>query len=830
MATNRGLYAFEENLQGAQPKILFLDSLKVADGLPSNFVNAVVQGPHKELWIGTKEGLCLYQDGKMQQLTTKDGLASDNCTSLLIDHHNGLWVGTSKGLSYFDGQSFVSYNHKTGLISPSINCLFLDDRKRLWIGTSNGISVLDILKVPEKATPPRLYMEPLLVDRKPVKTTSGVTLRYNQRLDVQFQALTLIHPEGIRYQYRMDGEPWQETSRNFLNYNRILAGTHLLEIRAKKYNSNWSVIQRIEIKVTPPFWLTWWAFALYGIALILVMYGVIRWRSQKLIKDKLRLEQIVAKRTQVLEQQKEEIVSQAEKLKEMDQVKSRFFSNISHEFKTPLTLIIGPAEKLLGVKKMSLVKTYSQYILANAHRLMKLINQLMDVSKIESGKMELNLSTGNLATFLSQIFHSFELLAQQKDIQMELQVSEPDIVGDFDEDKLEKIFFNLLSNALKFTPAKGKVIFSLEALEEQVKVTVADTGMGISPKQLPSVFERFYQADDSGTRAHEGTGIGLTLVKELVDLHEGTINVVSEADQGTTFTVELPFVRKTNVVGAKDFSGNRFAPAFTALVSEESPVNEETSLERNTLLIVEDNVEIQTFIATELSPFYEILLANNGQEGISLALQKVPDLIISDVMMPKVDGFAMVKMLRANEATSHIPIVILSAKSSFESKITGLEIGGDDYLTKPFSVKELLLRVTNMLERRDRIQEILRQQLALPNESLKVTAKSLPPSEKAFLAKATAIVEQNIDNLEFDVTAFCEAIGMSRSNLYRKSKALTGLSIVEFIRTTRLKKAATLLKESTDKIEVIALQVGFSDVTYFNKCFKKQFGVSPGKY
>ncbi|HAS39189.1 MAG TPA: hybrid sensor histidine kinase/response regulator [Microscillaceae bacterium] len=826
MATNQGLYVFRENRQKAKPKIELLDSLKVADGLPSNFVNTVAKGANGELWIGTKEGVCYYQNGEIRKITAKNDFVLGNCTSLVIDHWGGVWVGTSKGLAYFDGERFVNYNHKTGLVSPSINCLFLDKRKRLWVGTSKGISMMEISQKPGLVTAPRFYIEKILVNRKPIKISSEVILQYNQRLDIQFQALTFVYPEGIHYQYRLDDEPWQDTRLNFLNYNRFPTGYHTLELRARKYNSDWSTIRGIVIEVNPPYWLTWWAFSAYVVLAILVVYAIIRWRSRQLIKDKLRLERLVAKRTQELEHQKEEIASQAEKLKEMDQVKSRFFANISHEFKTPLTLIIGPAEKLLGVKKLSPVKMYSQYILANAHRLMKLINQLMDVSKIDSGKMFLQVKRGNLTTFLTQIFHSFELLAQQKNIQMELQIPEKEMVGDFDEDKIEKIFFNLLSNALKFTPEGGKVSFAITQTGNQISATIADNGAGIAEEQLVHIFDRFYQADDSGTRAHEGTGIGLALVKELVTLHEGTIKVESQLQQGTTFTVVLPFEQKALI----DLAPNTPTDVIAPVMREELPIIEDVTAEKNTVLIVEDNREIKDFIAAELAPFYTVLSANNGAEGIASALEHVPDLIVSDVMMPKVDGLEMVKQLREHEVTSHIPMMLLSAKSDFESKIAGLETGGDDYLTKPFSAKELLLRVKNMLDRRDKLREALSRQIVRPENVAELPQRAMPSKEEAFLKKMTEIVEQNMDKPNFDVGYFCQEIGMSRSNLFRKMKALTNQSIVEFIRGIRLRKAATLLKETNDKVESIALQVGFNDISYFNKCFKKQFGVTPSKY
>ncbi|OJJ14306.1 hypothetical protein BKI52_43280 [marine bacterium AO1-C] len=831
MATNQGLYAFKENRQKTKPTIEFLDSLKVADGLASDFINTVAKGANGELWIGTKEGLCLYQNGKIQQWSAKDDLVSNNCTSILVDHNGYVWIGTPKGLSYFDRQRFINYNHKTGLASPTVNCLFLDDRKRLWIGTSKGISMLDISQKLTHVAPPRLYIDRLLVNRKPVNVSSALVLKYNQRLDVYFQALSFVHPEGIRYEYRLNGEPWQETPINFVSYNRFPTGDHVLEIRAKKYNSNWSVVKSIRFEVTPPFWFTWWALVLYTIILGGLLYGVAKWRSRKLEKDKLRLEKLVAKRTYELEQQKEEIASQAEQLKEMDQVKSRFFANISHEFKTPLTLIIGPAEKLLvATKQMKKIKTYSQYILANAHRLMKLINQLMDVSKIDSGKMSLQPTTGNLTTFLRQILNSFELLAQQKNIQLELQTKQAAIVCDFDEDKIEKIFFNLLSNALKFTPDEGKVTLTLTQVDAQVSITVSDTGAGIPTHQQPFIFDRFYQVDDSGTRAYEGTGIGLALVKELVMLHEGTIEVESLPAQGTSFTVKLPLTQKESHASITDSALPSLPQVPASGIATQDLPEQMADTTKNTLLVVEDNPELREFIVSELSSIYHVLSAKNGAEGIDLALKNVPDLIVSDVMMPKVDGFELVKTLRQNQVTSHIPIIILSAKSSFESKITGLEIGGDDYLTKPFSAKELLLRVRNMLDRRDRLREVLTQSISIPAIATKPKKRGISSKEDTFLEKAVEIVEQNLRNPAFDVAFFCQEIGMSHSSLFRKLKALTNMTIMEFVRTIKLKKAAELLQQTEDKVEDVAFQAGFNDISYFNKCFKKQFGVTPSEY
>ena len=830
VATNKGLFAIRDSKNKQRNFLEIIDSITVKNGLSSNLINVTTQGKNGELWIGTKEGLCLLENGTITQFNTEDGLISNNCTHLLVDHHNNLWIGTPKGLSYFDGKGFTNYNHKTGLSSSNISYLYIDNQKRLWIGTSKGLSVLNIKRKSSFVPPPKLYLENIRVNGIKVQSTTNMSLNYYEGLDVSFQALTFVHPEGIQYQYRLDGGAWKQTRLNFIGYNRFTAGIHTLEIRARKFNSSWSSTKKISFEVKLPIWRRSWAVIGYLIILVLLMNLIVKRRSQKLEKEKLHLEKVVAERTHQLEQQKEEITLQAEKLKEMDQIKSRFFSNISHEFKTPLTLIIGPAEKILTAPKPKLAKTYAQYILANADRLMKLINQLMDVSRMESGKMILQTEEGDLVAFLGQILQSFELLARQKSIHIDIQTTQEEIICDFDRDKIEKIFFNLLSNALKFTPEKGKVTLQMEQDADQIKMTVSDTGTGMPPEQLPHIFDRFYQVDSSKTRAYEGTGIGLSLVKELIDLHQGTIQVKSQPGMGTEFKVTLPFEKSGRQ--PVTIPANHNDNLQDALSEDQQSQSSSQKADQNTILVVEDNPELREFIVNELSHSYQVLEAKDGAEGVASGLKNIPDLIISDLMMPKVDGFKLLKTLRNKVDTSHIPIIILTAKASFENRIAGLEKGGDDYLTKPFSPKELLLRVNNMLERRDRMRDMLVRSIIQPNASAEAASKpQLNAQEEDFLQSAVEIIEKHLHNTSFDVAFFCKEIGMSQSSLFRKLKALTKMSIVEFIRSIKLKKAAVLLKQKDyDTIEEIALKSGFNDISYFNKCFKKQFGVTPKDY
>lgn len=835
IATNRGLISFKVSKMPQQKETLqFLDTLSIANGLISNHINAVKKVSDTELWIGTKEGLCNLKDGKWTCFNTKNGLIANNCTSLALDAHGLLWIGTPKGLSYFDGKKFTNYNHKTGLIASDVSCLFLDSKQRLWIGSSKGISALDLSNLPQKNAPPDLYIEKIEFNGISKPLSSSLSLAYNSNLKIYFRALTYAYPEGTRYQYRLNQGKWINTTSSFVEYGVFRSGAYTFEVRAKKFNSEWSLPKVISFEVIPPFWMTWWAIMGYCLGLVLVVYSIVRWRSKKLEKEKIKLEQLVIKRTYELAQQKEEIASQAEKLKEMDKMKSHFFSNISHEFRTPLTLIIGPAEKLQNSVQDASAKVQSQSILINAKRLLKLINQLLDFSKLESGKMVIQPKTQKINIFLKNIIHSFELLAQQKNINLKFTAPNEDILYEFDHDKLEKVFFNLLSNAFKFTPEGGLISIDLIRQGKNLDILLSDTGIGISEKSIPFIFDRFYQADSSQTRAHEGTGIGLSLVKEFIELHGGSIKANSKLNKGTSFLIRLPISEnKEQPISALPVA-NPNAPKEPSPRAETSDITKkiisQNNAAKNTVLIVEDNEELRKFVCAELVSTYNVIEAVDGSEGIAKAIELVPDLIISDVMMPKTDGFELLSTLKNNTNTSHVPIIILSAKASFESKITGLETGGDDYLTKPFSPRELLLRIRNMLDRRDKLRNIFMQSISKPDIAIEPSQITVTSMDESFLKKAIEIVETHIMTPQFDVSFFSREMGMSPSGLFKKLKALTSLSTTEFIRSIKLKRAASLIQQKSGRIDEIAFQAGFNDISYFNRCFKKQFGVTPKKY
>ena len=522
------------------------------------------------------------------------------------------------------------------------------------------------------------------------------------------------------------------------------------------------------------------------------------------------------------------------KLQETDQLKSKFFANISHEFRTPLSLILAPVEeKLLSPGLMTSDRECFSLIRRNANRLLTHINQLLDLSKLEAGKMELRVQKGDIKKFIAEVSASFNSWAKLKEINFLKNLSDFDESW-FDSDKLEKILNNFLSNAFKFTPSGGTVELSVNRLSGfgDLTIRIADTGKGIPPEDLTYIFSPFYQSKYATDDDHPGTGLGLSLTQELVKLYGGTVSVESRINAGTTFTVTLPLDK------------NRF-PSSSFTIRHESKANESfqsefiitdarrgdasdpeiKSLKQDVILIVEDNSDLRNFISFNLSDLYLTLTARDGEEGLEIARNSIPSLIISDVMMPELDGFRFSEKIKSDERTCHIPVILLTAKADLESRIEGLETGVDDYLTKPFSTTELRVRIKNLIEQRKRLALKYRARLTTPMPS----PHELSLDEK-FLRKAKVMVEKNIGNPSFGVEQMADEIHLSRAQLFRKLKAITGLSPNEFINNIRLDKAAALIQAKADIVTQISYSVGYNDQSYFAKRFRKKFGVSPKEY
>jgi DNA-binding response OmpR family regulator/two-component sensor histidine kinase len=518
----------------------------------------------------------------------------------------------------------------------------------------------------------------------------------------------------------------------------------------------------------------------------------------------------------------------------LDQLKSQFFANISHEFRTPLTLILGQVESVMASGIDLKEKGKLQVANRNARRLLTLINELLDLSKLEAGSMELKAEKQNLVTFLKSLFYSFESLAADKKIELEFDSDLDRVFVVFDPGKMEKVFYNLMSNAFKFTSEKGKIKVTIHvATQQKVLITITDTGSGIPEEKLDKIFDRFYQVDGSSTRDFDGTGIGLALTKELVELHKGTISVKSKKGEGTRFIISLPMemegvetktARKISSEYAELDHVNQTQKTFETSGSR-IPIAHEGKDDRDMVLVVEDNADVRHYIREQLEDSYRVSEALNGEEGIQSAQEILPDLIISDVMMPRMDGYRFCKAIRTDEKTSHIPVIMLTARAGLDDKIEGLETGVDAYLTKPFNAKELRVNVKNLIQQRRQLRKRFTTSTVIrPSEVSSI------PADQVFMENIVKTIETFFSDEQFSVEKLAEHANMSVSQLNRKLNALIDQPPGQLIRSLRLQRAADLIGQQAGTVSEIGYQVGFSDNAYFSRAFRKQFGCSPTDY
>jgi len=631
-----------------------------------------------------------------------------------------------------------------------------------------------------------------------------------------------------QYQYRLIGfdETWStwsdETQRDFTN---LPEGKYRFEVRAKNINGDLGTPDSITFHIAPPWHRAWYAYLAYILVGMLGMRGLMRWRSRKLRNEKLALEGIIYEKTaeledrnRVLEEQKNLLSEQKDRLKEMDQFKSTLFANISHEFRTPLTLILGPLERIKRFPESVLSPEHLTMIDRNANRLLRLINQILDLSRLDSRELPLNLAEGNLFKSIRVAASTFSSNAADRNLDYQIRVPAGQLWAAFDRDKLEKIIYNLLSNAFKFTADTGTIKFDARHEEDRLYIEVADTGKGIPSDAQAKIFDRFYQVESHETNAVKGSGVGLALVKELIELMKGTIHFKSTLGRGTTFFVELPIAQidRPQTIGEQLLSrmGDVLAP------STSSPDNGQKK-EVPVVLVIEDNPDMRSYILEHLRVDYRVLEARNGKVGLKIAVQRIPDLIVTDLMMDQMDGLELCKMLKSDLRTSHIPVIILTAKAGLGNKLEGLETGADVYLTKPFHAKELLVQINRLIANRVNLKRLFSRGQGPDTRELK-----MPRLDEDFVRRVLDILEDHHSQSDFDVTALQKLLGMSKTPLHRKMKALTELAPGEFIRQFRIKRAAQILREG-QSVAQTAYSVGFNYLSYFAKCFLQVHGMSP---
>ena len=672
-----------------------------------------------------------------------------------------------------------------------------------------------------------------------------------------FKAETETQYRCFLEEYDHGWSTWNKEPKE--NYTNLDPGLYTFRVQARNVYEYEGSEDIFRFKILPPWYRTWWAYILYVAAALLSVFLFVQWRAGILKHEKQKLERIVIERTKeinnknrLLEDQALQLKDQSEKLKEMDKIKSRFFANISHEFRTPLTLIMSPLEQMLSDAGDKKQKEKFKVMLRSSQQLLTLINQLLDLSRFDSGKMKLQTACRDTVSFLKGIIGSFQVLAQQNRVNLEFHSTVGEIPLYYDARKMEQVMYNLLINAFKFTPPGGTITVSVIKEQEDVKISVGDTGAGIPKEQLPNIFDRFYQSEVPGGKGPRGTGIGLALTREIIQMHHGKIDVHSQEGKGSEFDIVLPLGRshlkpdeitdssEITPAGLKTKEVEAFFPAEETPEPEEGEESktcgeigkeketgpgEEPDQEKVVILVVEDNPDVRKYIREPLEPFYKVVEAGDGKEGIARAKEIIPDLIVSDIMMPEADGYELCRELKKDIATSHIPIILLTAKASEESIIQGLETGADDYVTKPFNSRILFSRIKNLIELRRQMQlKIQRQKMLLPSE---ITVSSM---DEKFLKELQGIVEKNMSDEEFDVDKLCGKLYMGRSTLFRKVKALTGETPNQFIMSYRLERGAQLLRENFGNVTEVAFAVGFSSSTYFATCFKEKFGQAPSTY
>ena len=802
-------------------------------------VNVVYEDHKNQLWIGTYDNGLKIFDKRTQQVKTfteQDGLAGNLVFGILEDDMGRFWISTNKGLSCYDvaKETFTNFDKYHGLQSNQFmpHSFCKTSKGELCFGGINGLNIVqpaaiinERVPLPVEITNFQLFNQSISTKTKNsplskhISNTRSITLNHKQSVfTFEFAALNFTNPQNNQYAYRLtpyEKEWVQVGTRRFANYSNLPSGDYTLQVKATISDQLWNdAFTSIQIQILPKPWLTWWAFSLYVLFIGGLFYGLRRYEIARLkIKNELQLERI--------HHQKEEEVYQA---------KMKFFTNISHEFRTPLTLIISPIESLISIGEGSqFAKKQFQLIHRNAQQLLKLINQLLDFRKIEIGEMKLGAAKGDIISFTKNVTAVFNSLAEQKQINLSVQSTLPTLEVWFDWDKLEKILNNLLSNAIKFTPKGGKISVKISpsaGTEEMVQIAIIDNGPGISKNQIPFIFERFYQVDANTHSQKKGSGIGLAFAKELVELHQGQLLLETTEGEGCTFKVLLP-LGKAHLKAAEivEYAESSSLIPPTKLRVVQTKKQKAVSKNSPTLLLVDDSAEIRQFLHDCFQSDYYILEAINGKEAWHIAQKKMPDLIISDVMMPEMDGIQFCKLLKTNLQTSHIPIILLSALGAIQHRIKGLETGADTYIPKPFNLAFLKAKVSNLLLARKQLKQTFEKDIT-------IVPKAFSPSKKdeLFLSEVIAFIDRNLDNNEFDMEELLKAMNMSHSSMYRKLKSLTNLSGNEFIRNIRLKRAADMLQQDQFNISEVAYKVGFTDPKYFSTCFKKVFGTSPSQY
>jgi signal transduction histidine kinase/ligand-binding sensor domain-containing protein/DNA-binding response OmpR family regulator len=830
----------------------FKQLLSTGTGLSNDNVNTVFQDSRDAIWAGTRDGLNIYNAGNnsFQVFRKEDGLPDNTILDIAEDNSGHLWISTPNGISR------VTYEHLPGK-GYSINCLNYDrldglqekqfnqnaalktSSGELLFGGAKGFNLFNPAHLNINTYAPAIVLTGLqvfnqeiaagekignhVVLQKAIAETDEIRLKYDQNIfSLEFAALSYINTRKNKYAYRLAGfnDNWlySDGSLRKVTYTNLDPGKYTFYVKASNEDGIWNEKGiAVNIIILPPFWKTPLAYFLYALFVVCILIVARRMVIQR------------ARTRFALEQERKE----AQRMHEVDMMKIRFFTNMSHEFRTPLSLIITPLERIIRSATEPSLQTQYQLIHRNARRLLNLVNQLLDFRKMEVHELKLHPTEGDIVHFVRETCYSFTDIAEKKQIRFSYNGPLQSLVTRFDHDKLERILFNLLSNAFKFTAENGEVAVEATIVKNAVgallKIKIKDTGIGIPAERQEKIFERFFQHEVPGTMINQGSGIGLAITKEFVNLFNGTISVESQEFKGSCFTVQLPLKELASPVNFTGESTSRKAVETNENVAENkgAAVQPASRRKKFTILLVEDSEDFLFYLKDNLGEYYNIITAVNGKEGWQKTLSGHPDIVVSDIIMPGATGIELCHKIKNDRRTKHIPVVLLTALTGEEQQLRSIETGASDYLTKPFNFEILLSKIKNLLLQQQALRKTFTKKVEVQHAEMNVENER---TDEKFVQNVLKIIEENVSNADFSVEDLSRALFMSRSAVYKKLFILTGKTPIEYIRIVRLEKAARLLQKTNKTVAEVAYETGFNNPKYFSRYFKAQFGVLPSTY
>ncbi|WP_183579772.1 two-component regulator propeller domain-containing protein [Mucilaginibacter sp. X5P1] len=824
-------------------------------------INSIKQDSRDLFWIATREGLSILNQktNSFTSLTKKNGLPDNSILDILEDDKGTMWLSTSNGLSRITltpGKGaytfqFENFDETDGLQGREFNlyAALKTSKGEMLFGGGHGFNIFDPRGIRPNINKPKLIFTNFqlfnksiaanelfnghVVLTKVISATHEISLRHSENVfTIEFAAVNFFNPNKIKYQYMMAGfdKGWLSADNAIrkATYTNLDAGDYVFKVRAFNSEGLWNPDYiTLKIKVLPPFWKSTPAYIIY-LALFIGTLLFIRRRGIQKIRREFAVEKEKQEAKLLIEQERQEV----KRMHELDQLKIKFLTNVSHEFRTPLSLIMAPVDRMFSHAD-SEQKQQLNMIKRNAKRLLNLVNQLLDFRKMEVQELKLHSKPGDIIRFIKEISLSFTDIATEKGIGFAFDSEAETLITSFDHDKIERILFNLLSNAFKFTPMGGHISVLLNLLHEKssdelrlLEIKVIDTGIGIPHEKHNKIFERFFQHDIPESLINQGSGIGLSITREFVRMHGGEITVESEPNHGACFIIRLPMPVEDNLIVAFNDGENEPEELDALQIAEDNErLKHQYANKKPVVLLVEDNDDFRFYLKDNLKDVFFIVEASNGKEGWQKALSQHPDIMVSDISMPEMDGISLCKKIKEDKRTSHIPIILLTALTGEEEEVKGLAIGANDYMTKPFNFEILLSKIKNLLTLQDSFKRTYKKQM-----NVQVQEVDIQSEDEKLLRKVVEYIEQNISNDNLSVEELSRHVNMSRGSLYTKVLMLTGKSPVEFIRSIRLKKAVYLLENSQMTISQISYEVGFNTPKYFAKLFKCEYNILPSAY